>query len=721
MFENQNVFADLLPALPAQAEESVFRISNVEYCLAENGKEHHTSRYDIMNRRVYGTDHLVVRRGQPFIINVRASRYYNSNRDDICIVFTPEDTEMSRRTYPVITEVVQRNEVSSGAWRAEIQQAYSNNVLRIAVTPAANAPIGKWYMMIMTRTRNLDGCQTFQADRPFYLLFNAWCKDDPVYLDDESERGEYVLNDTGLVWLGNAKVNFPAAWSYSQFSSCILECAIFLISTIAELGSLERGDPVRVTRALCEIMNFTDDGDGTEVMEGRWAFDYSYGTEPTMWMGSEAILQQYYMYGRPVKYGQCRSIAGVLATLLRALGLPCRVVTNFESPEDDNRSLTIDKVIDENNELVYGYTDEHMKTWNYHVWNEVWMKRSDLAPDFHGWQVLDGTYKYGPASVAAIKIGDLKLPYDMQPIYAAVNADMVWWRLNSWTGYGECIGCDASRIGQKISTKAVGTLEREDITHNYKYPEGSKKEREINEKVLSVSAASGSPWAQMYLNEQQKIDDLIFNLELTEDLMIGQPFSVTLTINNVGQMEMYRVSVNLCIDIVMYTGQEFARVKQSDRIPKIIYPNSSVQEQLYIHWAEYYPLLFDQCSFKLSCYATVYDVDFTYIHEETFSLQKLHVKIEVNNEPVVANAVQVTARFKNPLPIPLTGGMFCIGGVEQMVIPLLGDVEVGGEVICPFQVTPLFEGKQMIIIKFYSQELKDVDGFHEFIVKGCKG
>jgi hypothetical protein len=28
---------------------------------------------------------------------------------------------------------------------------------------------------------------------------------------------------------------------------------------------------------------------------------------------------------------------------------------------------------------------------NFHVWNEVWMKRPDLKDEYNGWQVIDAT------------------------------------------------------------------------------------------------------------------------------------------------------------------------------------------------------------------------------------------------------------------------------------------------------------------------------------------
>lgn len=78
----------------------------------------------------------------------------------------------------------------------------------------------------------------------------------------------------------------------------------------------------------------------------------------------------------------------------RALGLPCRSVTNFVSAHDTNGSLTVDKFFDEEgNELEKherpdGGTDS---IWNYHVWNDVWMARPDLPSGYGGWQAIDAT------------------------------------------------------------------------------------------------------------------------------------------------------------------------------------------------------------------------------------------------------------------------------------------------------------------------------------------
>lgn len=81
---------------------------------------------------------------------------------------------------------------------------------------------------------------------------------------------------------------------------------------------------------------------------------------------------------------------------------------------------------------------------NFHVWNEVWMKRPDLEdPKYDGWQAVDVTPqepsdandpKYGgknacgPIPVLALKHGELDKSYDGPFVYAAINADVYYYK-----------------------------------------------------------------------------------------------------------------------------------------------------------------------------------------------------------------------------------------------------------------------------------------------------
>lgn len=75
----------------------------------------------------------------------------------------------------------------------------------------------------------------------------------------------------------------------------------------------------------------------------------------------------------------------------------------------------------------------------------------------------------------AIKEGELLLKYDAPFVFAEVNADVNTFRRNRDGSTTKVISTEV--VGQKISTKSVGSDAREDITHLYKYPEGMELEK----------------------------------------------------------------------------------------------------------------------------------------------------------------------------------------------------------------------------------------------------
>ncbi|XP_016402437.1 protein-glutamine gamma-glutamyltransferase K-like, partial [Sinocyclocheilus rhinocerous] len=64
-----------------------------------------------------------------------------------------------------------------------------------------------------------------------------------------------------------------------------------------------------------------------------------------------------------------------------------------------------------------------------------------------------------------------------------VNSDVVFWQRTA-CGTFAVIHVDKNAIGHCISTKAVGSDKRVDITHQYKHPEGSEEERHAVETAL---------------------------------------------------------------------------------------------------------------------------------------------------------------------------------------------------------------------------------------------
>lgn len=82
-----------------------------------------------------------------------------------------------------------------------------------------------------------------------------------------------------------------------------------------------------------------------------------------------------------------------------------------------------------------------------------------------------GVYCCGPAPVKAILQGHVDLKYDVPFVFAEVNADRVTWMVFA-DGSKKKISTDTVSVGQNISTKAVGSDKRVDITANYKHAEG---------------------------------------------------------------------------------------------------------------------------------------------------------------------------------------------------------------------------------------------------------
>lgn len=93
-----------------------------------------------------------------------------------------------------------------------------------------------------------------------------------------------------------------------------------------------------------------------------------------------------------------------------------------------------------------------------------------MHPSSTSWP--SGVFQCGPASVNAIREGEVNLNYDMIFIFAEVNADRTTWIYNKKDGSQKQNSVDTRSIGRYISTKAVGSNSRMDVTITYKHPEG---------------------------------------------------------------------------------------------------------------------------------------------------------------------------------------------------------------------------------------------------------
>ncbi|KAK5599963.1 hypothetical protein CRENBAI_012992 [Crenichthys baileyi] len=499
-------------APPHSYEETALDIEGCDLNIKSNNSSHHTE--------LYGEERLIVRRGQPFSIVLDLSPSSKEFKvGETNFMFIIETGPLPRRESDTKVTFSSQGSTVDTEWSATATEDASGGRVTVSISSSPKAPIGLY-------TLTLDQLGQKTSLGQFILLFNAWCPQDAVYMQSEKKRKEYVLAQHGLVYRGTHTRIKGKPWNLGQFEPGILDICLKILDdnpkfeSDADKDISSRRNPIYVTRVLSAMINSNDDHG---VVVGEWA-DFSGGTHPGLWMGSADILRQWADSG-PVCYGQCWVFAAVACTVSRALGIPCRVVTNFGSAHDTDANLVIKRLYDENGDRI----SRDDSIWNFHVWVDSWMTRPDLGSEFDGWQTSDptpqetsdGVFCCGPASLRAIKEGEVGMKYDTPFIFAEVNADVEdLVRLS--TGQSVKLSGSTKVVGHFISTKAVGSNERHDITHQYKYPEGSKEERQVYEKAQHHNK----------LQLRGEKPGLHLKIKLGENIIVGSDFEVYAVLTN---------------------------------------------------------------------------------------------------------------------------------------------------------------------------------------------
>jgi len=694
-----------------EEEKQVLKVASVDLKIPENAQFHRTDKYELTTDRTDGDKklqaQLVIRRGQPFDLAVTFDRPFDSSKDDLRIIFTVGSKPIESKGTMVtllLSDVDKPLE-----WGAQTLKS-DGQTLNIRIFTPPNAFVAKWNFAFDTILKKGTAEKKFRYThpQPIYILFNAWCKNDQVYMDDETSRQEYVLNDMGRLYRGTTKQIFAKPWNFGQFEDFVLECIMWLLEQ-AMMNYRVRADPVHVVRKISALVNDCDD---KGVLVGNWSGDYAGGRSPLSWAGSVAILEQFWKTKRPVKYGQCWVFSGVVVTACRTLGIPCRSVTNFASAHDVDASITIDCYWNAdgtpNNDLSMD------SVWNFHVWNDVWMSRPDLPSGFGGWQAIDatpqetseGVYCCGPVSIEAIKNGLVNLPYDGPFLFAEVNADRLHWIKDgdNWNNTKE-----HHSIGKNLSTKNPQGDERMDISFMYKFPEGSQMERTAVWRAIK----EGSSRQDVYTVD---VEDMTFDLIERDDTQLGQSFDVTLKCNN-ESTEARTVKITLTASIVYYTGVPVKNIKSQSFSCKCP-AKASGEVTMNVKPEEYISKLVDMCLIKISSMVQVEETNQFHCEADDFRLLKPDIVVKVPSEVKVGEEYEVEYSFKNPLPRSLTKCVFEVEGASLQRPRQLKHNSVGphAEAKGSVKLQALIPGDKEIIVNFDSKELSDLAGSSKFKV-----
>lgn len=472
-------------------------VTYVDIKLTDNVSRHHTIKYRQNGRHISPFNptgpSVVLRRGEQFRITLFLRQPYDSISDKFRIEmnFGPRP-QLDKGTLIYLPLIDLNSDASTrdpNKWYAQILQSRGNQ-LTVNINFPPDMSIGIWRLRISSKLAGTRNMRSYSLYEVLYVIFNAWNKEDQVYMAREDGRQEFVLNDVGKIYIGSYSRPTGRKWTYGQFHESVLPGVMYMLDK-TRLDINDRSDVVKVSRAVSALVNSHDDNG---LLVGNWSGNYGDGLSPWQWTGSPAIFDRFLNNGGlPVKFGQCWVFGGVTTTALRTLGIPARTISNFVSAHDTDFSLTVDKFYNERGHEISGVNGDSI--WNFHVWSDAWMARYDLPPNYGGWQAIDATpqetsmglYQLGPASLEAIKQGKVGFAYDVGFVYSEVNADLVHWRLDGrsrmqWRRYSS----DTAHMGKKILTKMIGILDErsvygvndaEDIVNQYKYPEGSREER----------------------------------------------------------------------------------------------------------------------------------------------------------------------------------------------------------------------------------------------------
>lgn len=691
-------------------EGKALGVRSVDKKTPGNSDVHHTADYE--------TKDLVVRRGTPFDLAITFDRHVDVAIDSIFLQFSvgPRPQESKDTLVRLKLDLKGRTPVTSfpSRWSAVVTSLKESTV-DVSVTSPADAIIGRYQLYVETRLAGDDGksLRRYEMEEDdIVIIFNPWCPDDVVFMPDAAARQEYVLNDVGRIWTGSSSVHSGRPWNFGQFDNPCLDAALHLLDK-AELGDSARHSPVSVVRAISALTNSNDDNG---VLEGRWSATYpTNSTAPWAWTGSVRILQQFMETDKPVRYGQCWVFSGVVTTLLRALGIPTRSVTNFESAHDCDASMTIDFHFDCKGDPIPENNDS---LWNFHVWNESWFRRLDLPEGYDGWQahdatpqeVSEGVMRCGPAPLKAIKEGHVYLNFDVPFIYSEVNGDKVNWKENEM-GETEVISIDAHAVGRYISTKAVGSNDRHDLTEDYKYPEGSAEERSVAESVNRFSRT-----ARFKIYKKDVIDDVSFRPELP-DVSVGAAVTVTMRMKNESG-ERRAVSGRMWLMSGFYTGVPGKRMKGEDYSVDLAHGEDK-SVTLTLAPEEYVERMNPEASLQLYACFLVAGTKQQYVTTQAFTLRKPVLTIAVPEEVKVDNEYEGTVSFTNPLAVPLTNVNITIEGASVTsadVYHLRKAIQPDETVTHTFALNPRRTGRREVDAALTSDQLCGVAGSVEFDV-----
>ncbi|XP_060100045.1 protein-glutamine gamma-glutamyltransferase 5-like [Heteronotia binoei] len=625
------------------------KVKSVDLNCLQNCSNHHT--------QYFGAQKLIVRRGQAFGLYLHfQNRDWDDDKDKITFTvetgIKPCESLGTKSTFPL------GGSTDQNLWSACYKQ-HNEKCLSVNLLSPVNACVG-CYLLNMC----LISCDDTHSHNlgEFYVLFNPWCSEDPVYLEEQAHREEYILNEHGIVFQGLPKHITSHAWHFGQFQDDILEICLKILDSSTNflrdpgMDCSCRNDAAYICRVLNNMICCHKKKSILKLPPNN---NYLQGVNPSMWNGSIPILRQWYHNKcKPVKHGHCGILAAVMCTVMRCLGIPSRVVTGFYCPLNAVDPLIIQEVFDFTGKTLNA--KEHI--WRYHCWNESWMARKDISQSRGDWQYLDptpietnkGSMCSGPIWVKSIRDGDVDIDSDGPHVFGLLNA-----RYTAWVSQGKGkkikLHCETRPCGQCISTKSVGSDLREDITDAYKYELGSVQEkkalykacRKINSRYLNAPNSEIDKDLASQRNKSLKDIGITMKFKMANCPLYGQDIQMHWVLKNLCN-EAKDKKFNLCAQATMYNGCSLNQVWK-DNIHVTLGPKEVKSILITIPYEDYGSHLCDNNIMRVIAVSMPERKGEVMMVERDVLVDSLPVKIKILDHPRMNMACSAEVIFSNPL------------------------------------------------------------------------
>ncbi|EDL79970.1 erythrocyte protein band 4.2 (predicted) [Rattus norvegicus] len=676
-------------------------IKSCDFHAAENNKEHHTD--------AISSQHLILRRGQSFTItlNFRAPAHiFLSALKKVALIAQtgeqPSKTSKTQAIFPISSLGDKKG------WSAAVVERDAQH-WTISVTTPVDAVIGHYSLLLQ-----VSGKKQYPLGQ-FTLLFNPWNRDDAVFLQNEVQRTEYVLNQDGFIYLGTADCIQEEPWDFGQFERDVMDLSLNLLSVDKQVKDWSQ--PAHVACIVGALLHALKKKSVLPISQTQAA---QQGALLYKRRGSVPILRQWLTgRGRPVYESQAWVFAAVACTVLRCLGIPARVVTTFDSAQGTNGSLLVDEYYNE--EGLQNGEGQRGHIWVFQTSVECWMNRPDLSPGYDGWQILhprapNGVGVLGSCNlvpVKAVKEGDLQLDPAVPELFAAVNASCVVWKCCE-DGKLELTNSNRKNVGNSISTKVVGSDRCEDITQNYKYPEGSLQEKEVLERVQKERMKLGEDTCPPSCEPGDPLH-LFLEVPSSQPLRGNGRLSVALInpTDKEKEVELVIAAQALYYNGVLATG--LWRQKQF----LMLGPNQVLRLSTSLSFSCFEQNPPENTFLRVTAMARHSHAGFSCFAQEDVVISRPNLVIEMPKRATQYQPLTASVRMHNSLDAPMQNCIISIFGrglIHREKRYGLGSVWPGSSLHTQFQFTPTHLGLQRLTVEVDCDMFQNLTGHRSVLV-----